>query len=249
MLKRAYVWVMWRVRHVARATGLLGPLDRWADRSRIGLWLRTLLSIYDFEDLRTFDVPWWTLVATRTVEEHLERRTDASVFEWGSGASTHWLAARCTHLMSVEHELYWAVRVGAELPDRAEVVVVEPDKLAGAEHAARSSKRGFTRLDFSRYVAAIDECTGPFDVIVIDGRAREACLTAAVRHLAPDGIIVFDDIERRRYRRAIAQVPSLQVRWTFGVTPCVPYPAGTALLRHGHRPPTDPNGDPTSPMR
>lgn len=241
MLKRAYVRVMWGVRHVARTTGLLGILDRRAQRSRTGLWLRTLLSIYDFDDLRTLDVPWWTLVATRTVEEHLGRLTESSVFEWGSGASTHWLAARCDSVVSVEHDLVWASRVGAGLPGHAEVVVVEPDPVAGAEHPARSSKRGFTDLDFSRYVAAIDACSGPFDVIVIDGRARQACLVAAVRHLAPDGIIVFDDTERRRYRRSIANMPSLHVHWTFGLTPCVPYPAGTALLRRGSPPMIGPN--------
>ena len=66
-----------------------------------------------------------------------------------------------------------------------------------------SAKPGHAGLDFSTYVAAIDGVDGAFDVIVIDGRAREACLQRAVTRLAPDGLIVFDNVDRQRYRDAI----------------------------------------------
>jgi predicted O-methyltransferase YrrM len=230
VVKRAYVSGVRAVRSLARLTGLLAVLDRWADRSRVGLWLRSLLAIHDVDDLLRLDVPWWTFVAADEVERHLASRPTSSVFEWGSGASTHWLAARSTRSVSIEHDPEWAERVGAGLAANARLVVVEPDEWRDTG-VARSSKRGFEHLDFSAYVAAIAGHPGPYDVIVIDGRAREACLAASEPHLASDGIIVFDDTERRRYRRAIAQIPSLSVRWTFGLTPCVPYPAGTALLR------------------
>jgi predicted O-methyltransferase YrrM len=95
-----------------------------------------------------------------------------------------------------------------------------------------SRKKGFAGQDFSAYVAAIDSVTGSFDVIVIDGRAREACLAAAVGRLAPGGVIVFDNVERRRYRKAIASLGStiaVDARW--GRTACLPYPTRTALIR------------------
>lgn len=231
MLKRTYVRFVQTCRRLARRIGLLGVLDRWAATSRIGLWLRSLFAIHDVDDLRGLDVPWWTLSASAEAERHLAARPAATVFEWGSGASTHWLASRCSRLVSIEHDPAWAERIGPELPDHARLVVVEPGELEGAIRPARSSKRGFTNLDFSAYVATIAQHDGPFDLIVIDGRAREACLVAAAPHLAHDGVIVFDDTERRRYRRAIAASPELSARWTFGLTPCVPYPAGTALLR------------------
>ena len=67
---------------------------------------------------------------------------------------------------------------------------------------------------------------------MIDGRAREACLARAVDRLAPGGVIVFDNVDRRRYRDAIdALGDSVEVTTTRGLTPALPYPTRTALLR------------------
>jgi hypothetical protein len=103
----------------------------------------------------------------------------------------------------------------------------------GAPGEVRSAKAGAEGLDFSAYVAAIDE-HGEFDLIVIDGRAREACLASALPHLARDGMILVDNVERRRYREAISVLADdLDVIWTRGLTPGLPYPTRTALLRRG----------------
>ena len=73
---------------------------------------------------------------------------------------------------------------------------------------------------------------GDFDVIVIDGRAREACLAKAVDRLRPDGLIVFDNVDRQRYVDAIDTLgPRVEVVMTRGLTPALPYPTRTALLR------------------
>ena len=64
-----------------------------------------------------------------------------------------------------------------------------------------SSKEGNSGRDFTDYVSAIHDPGGAFDLIVIDGRAREACLLAALQHLEPDGAdINFDNSRRRPYR-------------------------------------------------
>ena len=92
--------------------------------------------------------------------------------------------------------------------------IVEPEP---SEHPEiGSAKEGHGKLDFTSYVRHIDRIAasvgGPFDLIVVDGRAREACLLAALPHLADDGIIVFDNTMRRRYRRAIAGRPGRRAR-------------------------------------
>jgi predicted O-methyltransferase YrrM len=70
-----------------------------------------------------------------------------------------------------------------------------------------------------------------FDLIVIDGRAREACLEKAVKHLKENGVIVFDNVERKRYREAIAKVQGdFKITWTLSLTPALPYPTKTAVL-------------------
>ena len=96
----------------------------------------------------------------------------------------------------------------------------------------RSSKRGHEDLDFQEYVREIDFAEGPFDLIVVDGRSREQCLIHAIPHLKPDGILVFDDVERKRYKQAIAAVASaMEITVTRGFGPCLPYPTQTAILR------------------
>ena len=226
-MKSFYIRVVRAVRVVLRVTGLLGLLDRLAGRSRTVLWVRSWLSVYDLEDLLAFDVPWWTFEAADRVEAFLAERPGCRAFEWGSGASTVWLGRRCETVISVEHDPAWADRMRAALPGNARLRLVEP--VAGV--AVPSAKPGFAGLDFSDYVAEIDGVAGPLALIVIDGRAREACLDRAVERLATGGLIVLDNVDRARYREAIARFGQrLDVQWTRGRTPALPYPTRTALI-------------------
>jgi precorrin-6B methylase 2 len=229
-MKHAYVTVMRGLGAALDGIGVLTLLDRWSEVSRWGLWLRSLFTIYDPAALARLDVPWWTFAATEQVASHLERTSNARVFEWGAGASTLWLAKRAGSVTSVEHDSEWADLLTRMLPGNARVLTVVP--IARTEPGkVLSAKTGFTDLDFSEYVSAIDAVTGSFDLIVIDGRAREACLGRAVTRLAPGGLIVFDNVDRERYRDAIEALGHrVEVRWTRGLTPALPYPTRTALL-------------------
>ena len=233
-LKQTYVALVRAVRTVLRACGLLRVLDAWARRSRTGRWVRSLLAIYDVHDLVALDTPWWTFDAVDRVAEHLAARPGARVFEWGSGASTAWLSRRAGSVVSVEHDAGWAVQVRARVGPGAEVRTVAPAP-APAGGGTPSAKPGFEGLDFTAYVHAVDDQPADLDLIVIDGRAREACLARARAHLADDGLLVLDNVDRRRYRDAIAAEPGLEVLWTRGLTPSLPYPTRTALLRRAHR--------------
>lgn len=231
-MKRFYVSAVRAVRRALAAVGVLGLLDRWAARSRTGLWVRSLLSIYDLEDLLEYDVPWWTFEASDRVAAFLDGRPGARVFEWGSGASTVWLSRRAGTVTSVEHDAAWAQIVEPVLPHNAEVHVVEPVAASGAPGQELSEKAGFEGLDFADYVAAVDETSGLFDLVVVDGRARNACFHRAINRLSPDGVLVFDNVDRERYREAIATSPvPVEVEWTRGLTPALPYPTRTALVR------------------
>jgi hypothetical protein len=228
--KHAYVRGIRTVRSVLAQLGIVELLDRWARRSRTGLWLRSLLAIYDLDDLRRLDVPWWTFRAAKEVEEFLASRVDSRIFEWGSGASTFWLASRSATVQSVEHDVDWAAAMQRDLPSNAAVRAVVPQRRSPVVVGSR--KAGFSGLDFTDYVAAIDETEGPYDLIVVDGRAREACLERAVKRLAPGGLIVFDNVERRRYRRAIDRLGNaVTLRSDWGLTACLPYPSRTAVIR------------------
>lgn len=211
--------------------GVLGRLDQWASRSRVGMWARSLLAVYDLDDLRQLDVPWWTLESAAKVAGFLEARPGARVFEWGSGSSTFWLSRRAASVVSVEHDPEWAAQMQVIAPANAQIILVTPVRPAGPG-AVTSRKPGFEGLDFADYVAQIDKIDGEFDLIVIDGRAREACLQRAVPRLAPGGVIVFDNVDRQRYREAIGNFGDrLGTLTTRGLTPCLPYPTRTALIR------------------
>lgn len=229
-MKRLYVRLAHAVRSLLRAVGVLALLERLSPRSRAATWLRSLFAIHDLDEMARLDVPWWTFSSRDRVADFLSRRPEARVFEWGSGASTLWLAGRAGSVHSVEHDGGWAEALAPRLPAHVHLTVVRP--APSATPAIGSAKPGHAGLDFSTYVAAIDDVPGLFDVIVIDGRAREACLPRAVGRLAPDGLIVFDNVDRQRYRDAIGALGArVEVTTTRGLTPALPYPTRTALLR------------------
>jgi predicted O-methyltransferase YrrM len=232
-VKRLYVSSLRLVRRLLQAIGVLGWLDRRATRSVWARWLRSLLAIYDLEDLARLDVPWWTFESAELVARFLADRPGARVFEWGSGSSSLWLAARVGEVISVEHDPEWADAVRAIARPNMRVVTVPP--VASTQPATPSDKPGFEGLDFTDYVRAVDDEDGEFDLVVVDGRARNACFDAALPRVSPGGLVVFDNVDRERYREAIARHDgAVTVTWTRGLTPCLPYPTRTAVvaLRH-----------------
>lgn len=215
--------------------GLL-PEQPPARSSRVKHWAYSLTRAHDSLGISELDVPWWTYGAIDAVERFItERRRAGEVraFEWGSGASTIWLARRVTRVDSVEHHRGFGEMIQARLADgfpNADLRIVEP--VASDDPVIGSHKEGHGKLDFADYVGHIDGVAaerGPFDLIVVDGRAREACLAAGLTHLAPGGIVVFDNTFRRRYRAAIEAQPVAETRYR-GLTPTLPYPDQTSVI-------------------
>lgn len=198
---------------------------------RLRHWTHSLTKVYDSLEMARLDVPWWTYGAVAEVSSWLSARPrPIRVFEYGSGASTIWLSKRADEVHSVEHHRGFGEMMAPELAGLANVSfrIVEP--VPAATPRVGSRKEGHAGLDFADYVDAIDALDGSFDLIVIDGRAREACLAKAVGRLAPGGIIVFDNSARRRYREAIA-ASGVREQSFRGLTPTLPYPERTSVLR------------------
>lgn len=231
MIKMFYVYAMRGARSLLAPTGLLRALDRSEKKS--ALWLRSLFSIYDSNDMVALDTPWWTFAAIERVEHFLiGRKGAAQVFEFGAGASTVWLAKRAASVVSVEHDTDFMTSMEKNFSqhDNVRVMLVPPGHAMGAESEIRSQRKGYGSSDFTDYVSSIDQIQGEFDVIIIDGRARSACLAAAAARLSPSGIIVFDNSNRREYREAIA-VSGLHATVYRGLAPALPYPSETTILR------------------
>jgi hypothetical protein len=233
--KRSYVAGARKMGRALARVGIGAGAPPTRDR-RVVHWTYSLTRVHDSIELANLDVPWWTYGAIEAVETWLAGRSKpARVFEYGSGASTVWLARRAGEVHSVEHHRGFAEHLRPLLQEAGQVTlhVVEPRRTSVP--AVPSSKEGCQGLDFADYVASIHSVGGEFDLIVIDGRARAACLFAARTHLAADGVVVFDNSWRRRYRTAISD--SGLSEWAIrGLVPTLPYPDQTSLLRYDPKP-------------
>lgn len=212
--------------------GVLSAQPPARDR-RTRHWLYSLTRAYDSLAIAELDVPWWTYRAIDVVESYLSaltaRKQPVRVFEYGSGASTLWLAKRADEVHSVEHHREFGEHVGTSFSAHPNIDfrIVPPQP---SDHPViGSQKEGNAGLDFSDYVHAIDDVPGEFTLIVIDGRAREACLEHAAKRLEPGGVVVFDNSRRRRYRQAIERSGLREQRYA-GLTPTLPYPDQTSVL-------------------
>jgi SAM-dependent methyltransferase len=138
------------------------------------LWRRARQSWY-FR--RHPDHPWLTPQAIHILDEWL--RPSDRVFEWGSGRSTRWFAARVAHITSIEHNPQWFAQVQRDTASlqNAQVYLHQED-------------------DKAAYTGVIDDHEPPYDLILVDGLLRGACTQVAIRHLVPGGLLVLDDAHR-----------------------------------------------------
>lgn len=159
------------------------------------------------------------------MREHVNRRT--SVFEYGYGGSTLFFAGTAGRVVSVEHDPVWFARVSDALAatslDTYEHLLREPEPLqAGNPRAGRwrSSRVEFAGHSFERYPQSIDDQPDHgLDLVVVDGRARLACLERAVPKLRDGGHLVLDNSERAEYEPAfsdLARFPRLDL---YGLAP------------------------------
>lgn len=223
--------------YVSLMQGVVGSLvgsDAKAEATdrddRLKHWAVSLPRVWDSLAIAKLDVPWWTYRAIDVVDAWLQGRTEpVSVYEYGSGASTIWLAKRAARVQSVEHHRQFGELMTDALSsyDNVTLRIVEP--VTSSTPVVASGKHDHEGLDFADYVNSIESAEGPFDVIVIDGRAREACLAKAVQHLAPEGIIIYDNSARRRYREPIKRLSGHERRLR-GLTPTLPYPEQTSII-------------------
>lgn len=138
--------------------------------------------------------PWLTDGAIQFLENHVW--STHQVLEFGSGGSTIFLAERAFHVFSFESRVSWYCAVCDELEKRelenAEVVLIATN---GWREPAYESL--FKRLIFPGLLEDY------FDWLVIDGKARFACLERGRESVKPGGWIVFDNYGRKTWNKAL----------------------------------------------
>ncbi len=156
-------------------------------------------------------IPWYRYAAI----DFLDERIDAghNVFEFGSGNSTLWWARRAKSVTAVEHESAWAAKVRAAAPEN--VTLLEVPLETDGEYC-RTPQRAGTK----------------YEIVIIDGRDRVNCALNCLDTLTDDGVIVWDDSHRRRYRSGLdflAEHGFRRLRFT-GLGPIAPNDGETSVL-------------------
>jgi len=134
-------------------------------------------------------------------EELVTKLQPKRVLEWGAGYSSlyfpKFLKGDFTWI-SIENNSDWVKHLAEKgLDKRVEIVLVEENNKAKYGYFKKGSNDG-SYDDFKDYIEyPVDK--GPFDYIVIDGRARSECLRKSLDILSDGGVVVIHDANRRDY--------------------------------------------------
>jgi predicted O-methyltransferase YrrM len=145
-----------------------------------------------------YEIPWMTFKAIDYLSKYL--KPEMEIFEWGSGGSTLFFAKRVKKVISIEHDKKWFCYETDLLKKykNIELHLIEPQKTGIYEN----KRKEYKGLYFDQYVNSIEKYD-KFDVIVIDGRQRNLCLKKAINHIKKGGIIVFDNFDRKYYKKSL----------------------------------------------
>lgn len=153
------------------------------------------------KDLRK---PWMKYREIKIMEDLLTALRPGKALEWGAGYGTSHFSRLLRpggEWISIEHDPVWAQRIRANAPDNVSIHSVPADR----EPWIPGDGDG-TYGEFREYVEFPGQF-GAYDFILVDGRAREACLRQARDLLAPGGVVVLHDANRDFLRRAWEPFP------------------------------------------
>lgn len=141
--------------------------------------------------------PWMRYREIEVVEEVLVRTQPISCLEWGAGHSTlhfpRFIGSNASWV-SVEHREDWALSIRAAGPGPGVTIHhVAMNQIPGKDDNPDGSYDRF--VDYVKF----PERFAPFDFVLVDGRARVQCVSAAHELLKPGGIVILHDANRAAY--------------------------------------------------
>lgn len=158
-----------------------------------------------------------TIVDTCIKWLELNIQPDWKVFEWGAGKSTIYFAQKVAEIVSIEHSKGWRDRLTRVLKQKElknfVIHLIYPDDLLPKQYIKKKREsfklfcdpnkyfsRHFLKNNFTKYVKIIDTYPDKyFDLILIDGRSRPACIKHAMSKIRPGGYLMLDNSERSVY--------------------------------------------------
>jgi hypothetical protein len=160
-------------------------------------------SLKNETDTLKYKIPWITFPAISHIQRFITR--DMRVFEYGAGGSTIYFAGQVKEVISIEHDKEWVTKIFDLLAglniNNVKLKISEPFKPEAPEKFYNSDNEKYNGLSFKNYVLEINNFPDDyFDIILIDGRARNACFFHSINKLKKGGLLVWDNTERDRYR-------------------------------------------------
>ena len=144
-------------------------------------------------------LPWMNLEVIDWLGKYLKK--DMLLFEWGAGGSTIFYSDLVKKVISIEYDESYFQFVKEQLSQRDNVeLILSPPQEKGTLKSFSPQHVGSYFDDYVKTISAYHDQS--FDVIVVDGRQRNACFKVALRKLKPDGIIVFDNFDREIYKKS-----------------------------------------------
>lgn len=137
--------------------------------------------------------PWMKYREIRIMEEILDTLRPKRALEWGAGYGTLHFSGRLLpggEWIAIEHDREWAERISRDLPVNARVHAIPPER--GSWDIADGDGAYGDFRNYVDYPAGL----GEFDFILVDGRARQACLRRARSMLSKGGVVVLHDANR-----------------------------------------------------
>ena len=135
------------------------------------------------------------------------------VLEWGAGGSTRALLSHCPFIeqyVSVEHNRQWHAKVAEAIADpRLTLHLVEPDEPLELQTPSREQQiawdaRAEVEPALMRSYVHLPESLGQrFDLVLVDGRARNLCMPVGFSLLEHGGVLVLHDAQREAYHTAV----------------------------------------------
>jgi hypothetical protein len=162
---------------LARALYLLPKVGQMHDDG----WFKSFASEQCINE-RGEPIPWYTYAAIDFLGERLNQSME--IFEYGCGNSTLWWSKRCKAVMACESDEGWYLGLNSRRPSNV-TLMLRPG------------------LEDGSYARSITEVGRKFDVVIVDGYDRNRCAEYAAEQLKEDGLIVWDDSERDRYKETL----------------------------------------------
>lgn len=155
------------------------------------------------------ELPWITFEAIDLIKKQLS--SDSQVFEFGGGGSTLFFLKNGASVYTTEHDKEWFEKLTQIIAERnykkwkGNFIRAEDGTLVADPHAAdpahyASADKPSAGKHYKAYSSSIDNFENNFfDLVLVDGRSRPACMLHAVPKIKKGGMLVLDNSDRDYY--------------------------------------------------